>query len=119
MNPGLPTVTPVIPSNPWSISVYKIWSFPLEKDVILVKPTPTPLSRRLLFNVSLVIDFCGSFTTTCPIISGKAEEVAASGLDTGLSLFFCGYRFCTGWENLVDVNGAIEGAFEEFKTVRW
>ena len=84
-----------------------VCAVPLEERIFVI-PYPTTKDS----NVSLVILFWGSLTTTFPIGSGRAWESAASGSEFGVSLFAWGYRFSTGWANPSSLNGTTVGLFE-------
>ena len=88
----------------------------LEK--ISVIPIPTPSSSLSLLRVSLVILCLISSRSTLPIKEETANDFASLGSETGLSLLTCGNKSLTGCENLSEVNGATDGAFDAFKTLR-
>ena len=56
-------------------------------EVNCVIPNPTLVSIALSVAASFVREFCGSFISTCPIVFERANDFAAFGSDTGLSLF--------------------------------
>lgn len=62
-------------------------------EVNCVNPNPTLVSTALSVAVSFVREFCGSFISTLPIVSERANDFEAFGSDTGLSLFVWGYKF--------------------------
>ena len=98
MFPAVPDPYPAAPSvilnlvtlfNPWSIVVWIVWAEPV-RETISVIHTPITLSLLNFSIVSLLTLFCTSLELTNPIRTGSAEQLAASGSETGLSLFGCG-----------------------------
>ena len=69
--------------------VWIVWAVPV-CDWISVIPIPTSVSFNHKFAVSLVILFFGSLITISPIVSDWAKHCAASGSESGLSLWVCG-----------------------------
>ena len=62
--------------------------------------------------------FWTSSTITSPIGSVTANDLLDTGSEIGVSLSLCGYRFTTGCENSLAVNGEIVGLLEALIRVK-